>query len=139
KEPPFTYRPGDDLDDYFISSGRRQEIVVEVVTGPVGKGRFLRIPLTGMAQRAIVHLAISRKAGGIENVFSGGVRRVGCLIPDVRPRVPVAFFAGQAERVRTGVAYRAAIHSQGERRAVAFQAARYDEPSEIDLTVRVAG
>src|SRR5207248_240278 len=41
KEPPFTYRPGDDLDDYFLPPSRGDEIVVEVVTGPVGKGRFL--------------------------------------------------------------------------------------------------
>src|SRR5258708_37145722 len=92
-----------------------------------------------MAQGAVVHLPVPGEARWIEDIASGRLRRMGCLILDVRSPVPMTFFAGDAEYVVAGVPRRPCDRANRERRAVAFQAVGDDESAEVDLAVHVAG
>src|SRR5437867_11427575 len=58
---------------------------------------------------------------------------------DVLAPVTVAFFAGNAQHVIPGVPHGAAIDQDSKRSAVTLQAARDDEPSKVDLAVRIPG
>src|SRR5258708_32099432 len=92
-----------------------------------------------MAQGAVVHLPVPGEARWIEDIASARVRRVGCLILDVRSPVPMTFFAGDAEYVVAGVPRRPCDRANRERRAGAFQAVGDEEPAEVELAVHLAG
>src|SRR4029077_12018110 len=117
----------------------RGEIVVEVVTRSVGERRYFWVPLSGVAQGAVVHLPVPGETRGIEDIASARVRRMRCLILDVGSPVPMTFFAGDAEYVVARVPRRIGDRADRERRAVAFQAVGDDESPKVDLAVHGAG
>src|SRR2546422_3125395 len=117
----------------------RGEIVVELVTWPVGERRNFRVPLAGVAQGTVVHLPVSGEARGIENVASARLRGMRRLIPHVGAPVPMTFLTGDPEHVVARVPRRAGDRADRKRRAVAFQTVRDDESPKVDLAVHVAG
>src|SRR5437764_73183 len=128
-----------DIGHRVVLVGGREEKVVQVLTGPIGKFRLQGLPRAGMTQSAIVQLPLSREARRIENVPSAGLPRMGGVILDMLAPVTVAFFTGNAQHVIPGVAHGAAIDHDRERSAVTLQAARDDESPKVDLAVRIAG